>query len=307
MTSRNPTAGVLSLMDESYSAYVIPATSTGYRISSVLMNIRRLRVSTALKHSRLHLIWHTNALMFERLKRINLKRWSHFQKGGQLANITFNRRASSVKNKKSRLHNDSSDLIYGRMELDSHDNTIVLGSNVIIMHYTHRECDVSPYADTYQPIQNVPIVSGTTAVTNTTDGSTHILVFNEAIWIMGNILDHSLLNPNQLRAHGITVQDNPYGDSAMHIAAPTDDFRHPMDSEGTTIYFNSRTPTNHELATCLHIVMLSGTEWNPRDVQLPAPHLNVTLRRERTSPVSMQRHVCLICHNLISATDPFHR
>ena len=184
------------------------------------------------------------------------------------ANITFNRRTSSIKNK-SRLHNDSSNVTYGRMELDSHADTIVLGSNAIIMHYTNRECDVSPYADTYQPIKNVPIVSGATAVTNTTDGSTHILIFNEAIW-MGEILDHSLLNPNQLRAHGITVQDNPYGDTAMHIAVPNDEFQHPMQSDGTTIYFDSRTPTNYELATCPHIIMSSGAEWNPRDVQFPS-------------------------------------
>jgi hypothetical protein len=82
------------------------------------------------------------------------------------ANITFNLHTSSIKNK-SRLHNDSSNVTYGRMELDSRADTIVLGSNAIITHYTNRERDVSPYADTYQPIKNVPIVLGATAVTNT--------------------------------------------------------------------------------------------------------------------------------------------
>lgn len=46
------------------------------------------------------------------------------------ANITSNRRTSSINNK-SRLHNDSSNVTYGCMELDSHADTIVLGSNAI--------------------------------------------------------------------------------------------------------------------------------------------------------------------------------
>ena len=68
------------------------------------------------------------------------------------------------------------------------------------MQYTHCECDVSPYADSYKPIVDAPIVTGATAVTSSQTGLTYILIFNEAIW-MGNILDHCLLNPNQMRAY----------------------------------------------------------------------------------------------------------
>ena len=139
-------------------------------------------------------------------------------------------------NKRSRKHNDSSDATYGRMELDSHADTIVLGSNAIITQYTTRECDVSPYADTYEPIRNVPIVTGATAITSSNSGLTYILIFNEAIW-MGDLLDHSLINPNQLRCHGVDVQDNPFRSMAMHIASDDDDFMHPMRADGTTIFF----------------------------------------------------------------------
>ena len=48
------------------------------------------------------------------------------------ANITNNRRMSSLHKKKAK-HNDSSHVTHGRMELDSHADTIVLGSNAIIM------------------------------------------------------------------------------------------------------------------------------------------------------------------------------
>ena len=50
----------------------------------------------------------------------------------------------------------------GKVELDSHTDTIVTGSNCVFMHYTGRECDVSPYTQEYKPIQDVPIVQAAT-------------------------------------------------------------------------------------------------------------------------------------------------
>ncbi|KAI2495086.1 Reverse transcriptase (RNA-dependent DNA polymerase) [Fragilaria crotonensis] len=57
----------------------------------------------------------------------------------------------------------------------------------------------------------------------------------------------------------------------MHFASDDDNFTHPMQADGTTIYFDSRTPTNHELDNCPHIVLSSSSEWNPHDVQFPTP------------------------------------
>lgn len=187
------------------------------------------------------------------------------------ANVTYNRRTSYINKTATRKHNDGSIATYGRMELDSHADTIVLGRNAIILQYTSRECDVAPYSDTYEPIRNIPIVTGATAITSATTGATFILVFNEAIW-MGSHLEHSLLNPNQMRHHGITVQDNPYANEPLRIHASDDDFSIPLRTDGTIIFFNSRTPTAYELATCTHIVMSSAAPWNPREVQFPAHH-----------------------------------
>ena len=155
------------------------------------------------------------------------------------------------------------------MELDTHADTNVLGSNCIVISYTTRECDVSPYTDSYQAIRNVPIVTGATAWTSTHSGDTYILVFHEALW-MGDVLDHSLINPNQLRHFGVTVQDNPYSDTALHITND-DDLVLPLHTQGTTIYFDSRTPTDHELQTCRHVHLTSKAEWNPHHVSFPDP------------------------------------
>jgi hypothetical protein len=77
------------------------------------------------------------------------------------------------------MKNDSPIVAYGRMELDSHADTIVLGRNAAILQYAGRECDVAPYSESYEPIKNVPIVSGATAITNANTGETIILVFHE--------------------------------------------------------------------------------------------------------------------------------
>ena len=122
------------------------------------------------------------------------------------------------------------------------------------------------------PPPNVPIVTGATAITNATKGATFILVFNEAIW-MGTHLEHSLLNPNQMRHHGITVQDNPYANESLQLQALDDEFSNPLQNGGIIIVFNTRTPTAHELATCAHVVLSSPAPWNPCDVQqFPTHH-----------------------------------
>jgi hypothetical protein len=168
--------------------------------------------------------------------------------------------------------NESSTVISGRMELDSHADTIVLGNNTIILQYTSCECDVLPYADSfeYEPFRNVPIVTGATAVTSLATGETLIVVFHEAIW-MGSQLDFSLLNPNQLQHHGVIVQDNPCADMSLHIASLDNTLVMPMQTEGTTIFFDSRTSTNSELANCSHIILSSQAPWNPREVEFPTP------------------------------------
>ena len=155
-----------------------------------------------------------------------------------------------------------------QIELDSHADTIVCGSNCVILHYTGKECDVSPYTDTYEAIKSVPIVQAATAYDNPETGETTILIFNEAIW-MGNLLDHTLVNPNQLRAYGITVQDNPFSKAPIYISTEDNDFTIPLTSKGTILGVNSRTPTDHELQTCQHVQLSSDHEWDPQNVRFP--------------------------------------
>ena len=128
-----------------------------------------------------------------------------------------------------------------RIELDSHADTIVLGSNCVILHHTGKVCEVSPYSDDYEAIKNVPVVCGATLWTDTVDNQEHILVLNESLW-MGDSLTHSLINPNQLCAFG------------------TD----------TILFANTHAPTDQELNKCPHIMLSSNTDWDPHHVCFPS-------------------------------------
>ena len=108
-------------------------------------------------------------------------------------------------------------VVHSQLELDSHADTIVCGSNCIIIHYTGKECDVTPYTDAYEAIKSVPIVQAATAYDNPETGECTILILNEAIW-MGDKMDHTPVNPNQLRSFGITAQDNPFAEARIFTA-----------------------------------------------------------------------------------------
>lgn len=108
--------------------------------------------------------------------------------------------------------------VFGNLEMDSHADTCVLGKNFVQLHSTGRECDVFPYTDEYDGIKGVPIVTGGTAWTCQKSGETFVLVVNEGLW-MPDQVPHSLVNPNQLRSFGVTVQDNPFG-GPMDIQDP---------------------------------------------------------------------------------------
>ena len=174
----------------------------------------------------------------------------------------------------------------GRIELDSHADTVVLGSNAVVLHYTGNECEVSPYSDEYEAISNVPVARGANLWTDKNDNQGYILVFNEALW-MGGTLPHSLINPNQLRAYGTLVQDNPFSRDPLAIEPPNNDITIPLSTLGTIIYADTRAPTQEELATLPHVVLSADSPWDPHRIQFPsrdmeAVKINATKTHERS-------------------------
>ncbi|KAI2513139.1 Reverse transcriptase (RNA-dependent DNA polymerase) [Fragilaria crotonensis] len=121
----------------------------------------------------------------------------------------------------------------------------------------------------YHPERDVPIVTGATAYTDQATGQVYILVINKGLWF-GEMLTNSLINPNQqLRYAGVAVQDNPFHPTDP-MAITHNDIVFPLQSQGTTIFFDTSTPTQYELDHSPHIILTLDTKWNPHTVQLAA-------------------------------------
>ena len=153
-----------------------------------------------------------------------------------------------------------------RNETDTNADTCCLGTNFRILNYTGRVADVSPYDKSYPAVQGVPIVTGVTAWDEPSTGTTHLLIIHEGLYY-GTHLDHSLINPNQVRHNGIEYNDNPF-EKRNDLAITTDAAKIPLHTAGTKIYWNTRSPTDHELHTCPQIVLTSDTPWEPETVIL---------------------------------------
>jgi hypothetical protein len=139
------------------------------------------------------------------------------------------------------------------------------------LSYIGRVCDVSPYnAEHGKCKNNVPIITGATAYTCQSSEETYIFVINDGLWF-GPKLSYSLLNQNQLRCNGISVQDNPF-ERTTPLSIEHLELTIPLHLSGTNIFLNARTPTQHELDNCPHLHVTCDAEWNPHTVRLALTH-----------------------------------
>jgi hypothetical protein len=96
----------------------------------------------------------------------------------------------------------------GRAELDSHADTCVGGSNVALLHATGFTVSVSAYSPEYDALPDIPIATCAGAYDSDVDGSTYLLIWNEMMYF-GDRMPVTLVNANQLRNNGHTVDDCP--------------------------------------------------------------------------------------------------
>ena len=163
-------------------------------------------------------------------------------------------------------------------ECDTNADTCCLGKNFVVLEYTQRVADVYAYIKDLAPILGVPIVSGATAWDDPTTEQTYILVINEGLYY-GNKMDHSLINPNQIRDYGIPLWDNAYDKFRNgELSIQLDDVKVQMRTQGTKILFESRAPTREELQECPMIQLTGKKEWNPKQVEMEMSEVMVSTR-----------------------------
>jgi hypothetical protein len=159
------------------------------------------------------------------------------------------------------------DLTMGFIELDSHADTSCVGPQCRVISVSDTICEVHPYHPDYPAIEEVPIVQAATAYDDPETGITYILIINQALWVPH--LSTTLLNPNQMRANGIIVDDIPRHlapdpKAATHsIYVPEQDLRIPLKLKGIISGMHTRYPSVQEVETCKWIILTSDAEWNP--------------------------------------------
>ena len=72
---------------------------------------------------------------------------------------------------------------------------------------------------------------------------------------MGDKMNHTLVNPKQMRHFGIRVQDNPYDDAPLYLMTEDGNFALSLAVQGTDIIADTCTPTEEELQICNHITL----------------------------------------------------
>ena len=92
------------------------------------------------------------------------------------------------------------------LEMGTHADTCVMGATFYVYENTAQQCTVYPYSTSYKP-KTVMVAHGGTAYDHS-DGHTYILDVNYGFNMTAE-LNTSLLNPNQLRANGVVVDDVP--------------------------------------------------------------------------------------------------
>ena len=82
------------------------------------------------------------------------------------------------------------------------------------------------------------------------------------LWF-GTLLPHSLINLNQLRAYGPTVNDDPF-DHTRSFGINLEQTFIPFDTMGTVVHFELRVPTEWE-KTHLPTILITGEDWDPME------------------------------------------
>lgn len=154
-----------------------------------------------------------------------------------------------------------------RAELDTHADTCGVNNVARVLSYTRKTAHVSPFTPELSQMRDVPIVKAALAYDDSITGETFVIIVNQALYF-GDSLPHILLNPNQMRTHGVRVEDVPkhlsQGKSSHSIYFEDEKVTIPLRLKGCISYFTVRTPNDKEINECLSLEATSEeVEWEP--------------------------------------------
>ena len=132
-------------------------------------------------------------------------------------------------------------------EIDNHVDTICFGTNFRPIYFTSQVCTVSLFLDSYIAKKDIPIYSAVTTA-DLEDETTALLEAGQGLYF-GKEIDWSFLNPNQLRAFGVPVYDDPI-DLHRELGINLLDVFVPMKVNSFIYSFVLYYPTDKELYSC---------------------------------------------------------
>ena len=158
--------------------------------------------------------------------------------------------------------------ITARNECDTHADTCCAGRNWTLIELTDIECNVKGFSNELGVLNKIPVATVGTLWVNPDDGSTYILVMHEVLYF-GDALEHSLINPNQIRMYlGDVVEDNPLSNKSLGISIDKQEMLIPFQTSGITIYWESTKPSPDDLDKYTWIVLTDSEPWVPGAVEL---------------------------------------
>jgi hypothetical protein len=129
--------------------------------------------------------------------------------------------------------------------------------------------NVSSFHGSAKRFPSVPIATVGTLYEDR-EGHQLILIIHEALWF-GDKHSRTLLNPNQIRTHGLTVNDVPRQfdpSSSFSIIDPAQDLEIELSVHGVAAGFTSRKLTVQELELYPHYELTSKIPWDLTDGSL---------------------------------------
>ena len=152
-----------------------------------------------------------------------------------------------------------------RTELDSHANMVVVGRECVVFDTTGKTCTVNSFAKSAGKLEKVPVVDACVAYDCPYTAKVYLLLMRNALQVSD--IQVNLLPPFVVREAGIHCDDCP----KSQAEEPTVDTHclHAKDAGlrihlrlmNTFSYFETRKPTDRELAECDKIFLTPDSAW----------------------------------------------
>jgi hypothetical protein len=180
------------------------------------------------------------------------------------------------------------------------------GKHDVAEHQGSNEMDshAHAYSDELEAIKDVQLGAGATLWTDPSSGSRYILEIHQALMFTDS-LEHSLLNPNQIRYDGHSLCDDPWDKHrSLGLMCRERPIFIPFETRGTVICFDSRIPTVDELHTLPRLVLTADGLWDPATVSLRPFTENERERQSIVGNVRSTRVSSIILYVHLTPRDP---